>query len=99
LIEKPTLRHEYAGLQILAARLQQQQHGGLRIFGQAPRNHGAGSARTDHDVVVAALQIRAASHLIGRDCQALAGGGIGDRPGQAKPHCSLHENVTVDLAR
>ena len=60
LVEKPGLGDQDAGLQILAARFEQE-HLRVPVLGQASRHDRAGRARTDDDVIVVGLQGGAAS--------------------------------------
>src|SRR6202521_1298759 len=51
LIEEPSFGDQDPGLQILAARFEQE-HLRIRVFSQASRHHRAGGARTNDDVVI-----------------------------------------------
>src|SRR6202040_1067836 len=85
LIEEPGLCDQDAGLQIFAARFEQE-HVRILVFSQAARHNRAGGAGTYDDVVIVGPQGGARSRLVGCDGHELVSG-IGDSWGGEAQVC------------
>ncbi len=96
LVEEPGFRDQNAGLQVCAARFEQQDLR-ARILGQAPSHDRTGGSRSNDDIVVARTQSGSTGGLVCRDRPILFGGVADDFCGKTQVGSPIDEGPVIDL--